>query len=101
MFERFTDRARRSVELARQAACDMGHREVDTGHLLVGVAGEGGGVAFRALTALGVTPEMVREAVWNRHPGESAQGLAHRDFTPGVNLPGPEGPGLRLGHRWR
>lgn len=84
MFERYTDRARRAVTLAMQAESDMGHREADTGHLLVGLIGEGGGVAFQALTALGVTPEAVREAVWNRHPGGVAGPVAFLVCTPAL-----------------
>jgi ATP-dependent Clp protease ATP-binding subunit ClpA len=72
MFERYTDRARRVITLTQQSELDMRHGEADTGHLLVGLIGEGGGVAWQALTALGVTPERVREAVWNRHPGGDA-----------------------------
>ena len=82
MFERYTDRARRVVVLADQAARDMRHPEVDTGHLLVGLAGEGGGVASQALAALAVTPERVREADRDRHPGGDASPSAHRVFAP-------------------
>ena len=67
MFERFTDRARRAVELAREEAADLGHDEVGTDHLLLGLIGEGGGVAFRALDALGVTAHAANEAVYRRH----------------------------------
>jgi ATP-dependent Clp protease ATP-binding subunit ClpC len=68
MFERYTDRAKRSVELAQEEAADLGHDSVGTGHLLLGLLGEGGGVAFQALDALGVTIEAAHEAVCQRHP---------------------------------
>jgi hypothetical protein len=68
MLERYTDRAKRSVELAGLAARGLGHDEVGTEHLLLGLIGEGGGVAFRALDALGVTAEAANEAVCRRHP---------------------------------
>jgi ATP-dependent Clp protease ATP-binding subunit ClpC len=82
MFERYTDRARRVITLTQQAQQDMRHEDADTGHLLVGLIGEGGGVACQALTALGVTPERVREAVWTRHPGGDATPAAYLPFSP-------------------
>ncbi|SFE92864.1 Clp protease N-terminal domain-containing protein [Blastococcus tunisiensis] len=36
MFERFTDRARRSLVLAQEESRTRGHREIDVGHLLLG-----------------------------------------------------------------
>jgi ATP-dependent Clp protease ATP-binding subunit ClpC len=68
MFERYTDRAKRSVELAQLAAQGLCHDEVGTDHLFLGLLGEGGGVAFRALDALGVTTKAADEAVCRRHP---------------------------------
>lgn len=68
MFERYTDRAKRAVELAREEAADLGHDTVGTEHLLLGLIEEGGGVAFTALDALGVTAKAANEAVCRRHP---------------------------------
>jgi ATP-dependent Clp protease ATP-binding subunit ClpC len=72
MFECYTDRAKRSVELAQLAAQGLCHDEAGTDHLLLGLIGEGGGVAFRALDALGVTAESANEAVCRRHPAGNA-----------------------------
>jgi ATP-dependent Clp protease ATP-binding subunit ClpC len=70
MFERYTDRAKRAVELAQGEAAGLGHDAVGTEHLLLGLVNEGGGVAFTALDALGVTAKAAGEAVWRRHrPG--------------------------------
>jgi ATP-dependent Clp protease ATP-binding subunit ClpC len=99
MFERYTDRARRAVVLADRAARDMRHPEVDTGHLLAGLAGEDGGVASQALAALGVTPERAREAVRNRHPVGGALPSGHRPFTPALKkaLEFATGESVKLG----
>jgi ATP-dependent Clp protease ATP-binding subunit ClpC len=83
MFERFTDRARRSVELAQGVAADLGHDSVGTDHLLLGLIGEGGGVAFRALDALGVTTEAASEAVCRRHKAGTRRTEGHLPWTPG------------------
>lgn len=102
MFERYTDRARRSVELAHQAAQGLCHDEVGTGHLLLGLIVEGGGVAFRALDALGVTTEAANEAVRRRHPAgdfrPEGQIPYARDFRKAAELALRES--LELGHSY-
>jgi ATP-dependent Clp protease ATP-binding subunit ClpC len=82
MFECYTDRAKRSVELAQLAAQGLCHDEVGTEHLLLGLTGEGGGVAFRALDALGVTTEAANEAVCRRHKAGTRRTAGHLPFTP-------------------
>src|SRR5271154_1729663 len=82
MFERYTDRAKRVIVLAQQAARDLNHNWIGTEHLAAGLIGEGGGVAFLALTALGVTGEAVREAVFERVPAGQVQPAGHIPFTP-------------------
>jgi ATP-dependent Clp protease ATP-binding subunit ClpC len=82
MFERFTDRAKHAVTLAREEAADLGHDAVGTGHLLLGLLGEGGGVAFQALDALGVTAAAASDAVCRRHPAGTRRTEGHLPWTP-------------------
>ena len=63
MFERFTDRARRVLVLAQEEARDLNHSFIGTEHILLGLIKEGEGVAFKALDALGVTYDVVREKI--------------------------------------
>ena len=63
MFERFTDRARRAVVLAQEESKNLKHHYIGTEHLLLGLMHEGEGVAAKALEALGLVPETVREQV--------------------------------------
>ena len=63
MFERFTDRARRVLVLAQEEARELNHAFIGTEHILLGLIREGEGVAAKALDALGVTFEAVREKV--------------------------------------
>ncbi|MFF0393678.1 Clp protease N-terminal domain-containing protein [Kitasatospora sp. NPDC004615] len=60
---RFTERARRSLVLSLRAAADSRVRRIETGHLLLGLIREGGGVAVRVLREQGVDlAELEREA---------------------------------------
>jgi ATP-dependent Clp protease ATP-binding subunit ClpA len=59
MFERFTTPARRSVELAQDAARRLGDDHIGVEHLLLGVLAQSGTVAATTLTELGVTTERV------------------------------------------
>jgi ATP-dependent Clp protease ATP-binding subunit ClpA len=63
MFERFTDRARRVVVLARQEARRLDHDHVGTEHILLGLLCEGKGVGVKALVALGIDLQDVRQQV--------------------------------------
>jgi ATP-dependent Clp protease ATP-binding subunit ClpC len=63
MFERFIDRARRVVDLARHEARTLGHDHIGTEHILLGLIDEGGGVGSTALTSMGINLEGMRQAV--------------------------------------
>ncbi len=61
--ERFTHRARRALTGAQQEAERLGHRTIDTPHLLLALIQEDGGVAGRALAELHVRYDPAREIV--------------------------------------
>ena len=84
MFDRFTDRARRSMSLAQDEARRLGHPEIDTGHLLAGLAGEGDGVAGKALHALGTDLPRVRNAMETVMAAGSGAPDGHLPFTPAL-----------------
>ncbi len=54
MFERFTERARKVIILAREEAIRLGHNFVGTEHLLLGLVREGDGLATAILKKLNV-----------------------------------------------
>ncbi len=54
MWQFFTERGKRIIQIAHHEALKMGHSMVEPEHLLLGLAQEGGGVASRALAELGV-----------------------------------------------
>jgi ATP-dependent Clp protease ATP-binding subunit ClpC len=63
MFERFSDRARRVVARAREEASALNHNDVGTGHILLGLLREGGGVGAQVLVKLGADLDGAREQV--------------------------------------
>src|SRR6266568_3990327 len=63
MFERFTDRARRVVVLAQEEARMLHHNYIGTEHILLGLIGEGEGVAAQVLVRLGADPSRIRQQV--------------------------------------
>jgi len=56
MFEKFTERARLVIVLAKSEAERLKHDRLDTEHLLLGLIKEGGGIGIRALKKLNVNP---------------------------------------------
>jgi hypothetical protein len=82
MFERFTDRARRVVVLAQEEARLLNHNHIGTEHILLGLIHEGEGVAYLALTELGISLDAVRAQVEAEiGQGSEAPG-GHIPFTP-------------------
>ena len=63
MWQFYTERAKRVIQLAHQEATNMGHAMVEPEHLLIGLLNEGGGVACQALTELGVDPENLADHI--------------------------------------
>jgi ATP-dependent Clp protease ATP-binding subunit ClpA len=60
MYERFTDRARKVMQLANQEAQRFYHEYIGTEHILLGLIKEGGGVAANVLGNLGVDLRKIR-----------------------------------------
>jgi ATP-dependent Clp protease ATP-binding subunit ClpA len=61
--ERFTDRARKILQLANQEAQRLRHEYIGTEHILLGLAREGSGVAVAVLKNLGVKPRTITREV--------------------------------------
>jgi ATP-dependent Clp protease ATP-binding subunit ClpA len=82
MFERFTDRARRVVVLSQEEARALDHNYIGTEHILLGLIGEGEGVAAHALAASGVTLEAARSRVEQEVGRGDSTPSGHIPFTP-------------------
>ncbi len=82
MFERFTDRARRVVILSQEEARLLNHNYIGTEHILLGLIGEGEGVAARALESLQISLESVRGQVEEIIGQGASSPTSHIPFTP-------------------
>jgi ATP-dependent Clp protease ATP-binding subunit ClpC len=60
MYERFTDRARKVMQLANQEAQRFNHEYIGTEHLLLGLVKEGGGIAATVLKNLDIDLRKIR-----------------------------------------
>src|SRR6185312_2513987 len=63
MFGRFTERAQKVLALAQEEAVRLGHNNIGTEHILLGLIREGEGIAAKALVALGLGLEKVQDEV--------------------------------------
>ena len=63
MFERFTEKAIKVIMLAQEEARRLGHNFVGTEQVLLGLIGEGPGVAAKTLKSMGVTLKDARAEV--------------------------------------
>jgi ATP-dependent Clp protease ATP-binding subunit ClpC len=60
MFDRFTERVRKVIQLAREEAMRFNHDYIGTEHLLLGLVKEGEGIAATALANLGIDLKTLR-----------------------------------------
>ena len=83
MFERFTDKARQAVVVAQEEARRLGHPEVRTEHLLLGLlAVDGESAATRTLTGLEVPLDDLRGEVEERIGRGEGAPSGHLPFAP-------------------
>ncbi len=83
MFNRFTERARKVVILAKEEARRFNHDYIGTEHMLLGLIREGEGVAAAVLQKLGVSLENIRLEIEKLvQPGPTTQIIGDIPFTP-------------------
>ena len=66
MFDRFTERARKTIVIAKEEALRLRHNVLDCEHLLLGLIQEGKGVGINALRKLEVDVELLRNDLEHR-----------------------------------
>jgi len=99
--ERFTQRARRVLSLAQEAADALNSSLIDSEHLLLGLMGEEESIASRSLTAVGLERAQVEElarAASRAKPARSLQLDLSRDSKRALELAVDEA--RRLSHHY-
>ncbi len=81
MFGRFTERAQKVLALAQEEAIRLGHHNVGTEHILLGLIREGEGIAAKALIALNLDPEKIQKEV-EALIGNSEEKVQSIHYTP-------------------
>ena len=85
MFDRFTDRARKVMGLARQESQRFNHAYIGTEHILLGLVQEGSGVASDVLKSLDVDLRKIRKEVEKLLSfGTTMVTMGQLPFTPGA-----------------
>ncbi len=83
MFDRFTDRAKKVMSLARQEAQKFNHEYIGTEHILLGLVQEGNGVAANVLQKMAVDLDKIRQEVEKIvKSGPSMATMSNLPFTP-------------------
>ncbi|PIC58279.1 ATP-dependent Clp protease ATP-binding subunit ClpC [Sporosarcina sp. P12(2017)] len=79
MFNRFTQRAQKVLQLAQEEAIRLKHESIGTEHILLGLIREGGGIAAKALEAISVNADTIEREV------EILVGVGSKDVGPIVH----------------
>src|ERR687886_964658 len=90
-FDKFTERARKVLQLAQEEAQRLNHNYIGTEHLLLGLVREGEGIAAGVLESLGVSLDKVRNQViyvLNQSAAYSQQESRHSSKTPVIDQMG-------------
>jgi len=83
MFDRFTDRARKVMNLAKSEAQRLNHEYIGTEHILLGLVQEGSGVAANVLRNMGVDLKKIRSEIEKLVKGSATMvPMGNLPFTP-------------------
>lgn len=81
MFGRFTERAQKVLALSQEEAVRLGHNNIGTEHVLLGLVREGEGIAAKALQSLGLEVSKIQEEV-EKLIGVGKQPMQTIHYTP-------------------
>ncbi len=83
MFDRFTDRARKVMNLAKSEAQRLNHEYIGTEHILLGLVQEGSGVAANVLRNMGIDLKRIRAEIEKLVKGSATMvPMGNLPFTP-------------------
>ena len=79
MFDRFTERAQKVLALAQEEAVRLGHNNIGTEHILLGLVREGEGIAAKALANLNLSSAKIQEEI------EALLGVSYEKVTGNIH----------------
>ncbi len=82
LFKGFTEKANKALNMAIEAAQEMGHGYVGTEHIVLGLLREGTGVAATVLNGRGVTAAEYEERIIEMENSGAPTKLTPQEFTP-------------------
>jgi ATP-dependent Clp protease ATP-binding subunit ClpC len=85
MWEPFSERARRAIVLAQEAAQRLGNNYIAPEHIVLGVVEIGNNVVIEVLSSFGVTPQNIRD-VTERTLREGKPVSQEMVFTPSAEI---------------
>ena len=63
MIYKFTNKAKKAIEIANDISITLGHNYIGTEHILYGLVKEGEGIAAKVLINKGITEEKVKTKI--------------------------------------
>lgn len=85
MFDKFTERAQKAIGLAQEEAKRLKHNYIGTEHILLGLLGEGEGIAAKVLMNSGIELDKLRQRIESMvgvgKEGAELQGITPRTKT--------------------
>ncbi len=99
--DRFTERAKKSLNLAYEAATEYGHSYVGSEHILLGLSREGGGAAAKVLRDNGLDSALIQELII-KNVGRGANQQPTQGLTPRAKqiIELATADAARLGHNY-
>ena len=63
MTYKFTERAKKTIEIANDISLELGHNYIATEHILYGLVAEGAGIASKVLENQGLTSQKIEQKI--------------------------------------
>ena len=63
MIYKFTNKAKKAIEIADEISLQLGHNYIGTEHILYGLVKEGEGIAAKVLNNKGITEDKLKEKI--------------------------------------
>ena len=79
--DRFTERAKKALNLAYSAAAELGHSYIGSEHILLGLSREGGGIAAKVLREAGLDGAFIQELI-EKNVGSGGNQQPSQGLTP-------------------